>query len=163
MHGGAPTQVPSSEVAAPSAGTHRAVTRVRGSAGLWRQEHPYFEQGQFRQYVDGEISFWELDLDDWTDRDGDGVLWDDADGDGKVDTGESDENELNAFTFHGAVGATLEARVGDPLGRRTAAGAWSPGAAASSSTTRASSTHRTTRSVRRPGSRGPAPSSCGCR
>jgi hypothetical protein len=33
------------------------VTRVRGSGGLWRQEHPYFEQGQFRQYVDGEISY----------------------------------------------------------------------------------------------------------
>jgi hypothetical protein len=31
--------------------------RIRGSAGLWRQEHPYFEQGQFRQYVDGEISY----------------------------------------------------------------------------------------------------------
>ena len=69
--------------------------------------------------VDGEISFWELDLDDWTDRDGDGVLWDDADGDGKVDTGESDQGEINAFTFHGAAGATLEARVGDPLGRMT--------------------------------------------
>ena len=34
-----------------------AMTRVRGSAGLWRQEHPYFEQGQFRQYADGEISY----------------------------------------------------------------------------------------------------------
>jgi outer membrane protein assembly factor BamA len=33
------------------------LTRLRGSAGLWRQEHPYFEQGQFRQYVDGEISY----------------------------------------------------------------------------------------------------------
>jgi outer membrane protein assembly factor BamA len=34
-----------------------ALTRLRGSAGLWRQEHPYFEQGQFRQYVDGEVSY----------------------------------------------------------------------------------------------------------
>jgi outer membrane protein assembly factor BamA len=33
------------------------LTRLRGSAGLWRQEHPYFEQGQFRRYVDGEISY----------------------------------------------------------------------------------------------------------
>ena len=33
------------------------LTRIRGSAGLWRQEHPYFEQGQFRRYVDGEISY----------------------------------------------------------------------------------------------------------
>ncbi len=34
-----------------------SLTRLRGSAGLWRQEHPYFEQGQFRQYVAGEISY----------------------------------------------------------------------------------------------------------
>lgn len=33
------------------------LTRLRGSAGLWRQEHPYYEQGQFRRYVDGEISY----------------------------------------------------------------------------------------------------------
>jgi len=33
------------------------LTRLRGSAGLWRQEHPYFEQGQFRQYAEGEISY----------------------------------------------------------------------------------------------------------
>ncbi len=33
-----------------------ALTRVRGSAGLWRQEHPFFDQGQFRRYVDAEIS-----------------------------------------------------------------------------------------------------------
>lgn len=43
-------------------GTDRGIvsgglTRLRGSAGLWRQEHPYFEQGQFRQYLDGEISY----------------------------------------------------------------------------------------------------------
>jgi outer membrane protein assembly factor BamA len=43
-------------------GTDRGIvsgglTRLRGSAGLWRQEHPYFEQGQVRQYVDGEISY----------------------------------------------------------------------------------------------------------
>ncbi len=31
------------------------ITRVRGSAGLWRQEHPYFDRGQFRQYADGEV------------------------------------------------------------------------------------------------------------
>jgi hypothetical protein len=37
--------------------THGPLTRVRGSAGLWRQEHPYFEQGQFRRYVDGEVSY----------------------------------------------------------------------------------------------------------
>jgi hypothetical protein len=33
------------------------LTRLRGNVGLWRQEHPYFEQGQFRRYVDGEISY----------------------------------------------------------------------------------------------------------
>ncbi len=31
------------------------VTRVRGSVGLWRQEHPYFDRGQFRQYADAEV------------------------------------------------------------------------------------------------------------
>ena len=42
----------------PGAGTASGgLTRLRGSAGLWRQEHPYFEQGQFRQYVLGEVSF----------------------------------------------------------------------------------------------------------
>lgn len=43
-------------------GTERGIvsgglTRVRASGGLWRQEHPFFEQGQFRQYVDAEISY----------------------------------------------------------------------------------------------------------
>lgn len=43
-------------------GTDRGIvsgglTRVRGSAGLWRQEHPFFEQGQFRQYAEGEVSY----------------------------------------------------------------------------------------------------------
>lgn len=33
-----------------------ALTRLRGAAGLWRQEHPFFEQGQLRRYVDAEIS-----------------------------------------------------------------------------------------------------------
>ncbi|BCS31049.1 hypothetical protein TBR22_A02490 [Luteitalea sp. TBR-22] len=35
----------------------RGLTRVRGAAGLWRQEHPYFEQGQYRRYVDGEMAW----------------------------------------------------------------------------------------------------------
>ena len=43
--------------AAPSPATAgHGLTRLRASTGLWRQEHPYYEQGQFRQYVDGEIS-----------------------------------------------------------------------------------------------------------
>ena len=33
-----------------------SLTRLRGSAGLWRQEHPFFEQGQFRRYLDAEVS-----------------------------------------------------------------------------------------------------------
>jgi hypothetical protein len=61
VHGGAPTQEASIDEAGPPAGrragTHRAVTRVRGSAGLWRQEHPYYERGQYRQYLDGEVSY----------------------------------------------------------------------------------------------------------
>jgi outer membrane protein assembly factor BamA len=46
------------DVAARDSGlVSRGLTRVRGAAGLWRQEHPFYEQGQFRQYVDGEISW----------------------------------------------------------------------------------------------------------
>ena len=37
--------------------TTRSITRVAGSAGIWRQEHPYFEQGQLRRHVSGEISY----------------------------------------------------------------------------------------------------------
>ena len=57
LHGGAAAQELPGDVGGPPGGTRRAVTRLRGSAGLWRQEHPYFEQGQFRRYVDGEISY----------------------------------------------------------------------------------------------------------
>jgi outer membrane protein assembly factor BamA len=32
------------------------LTRLRAAAGLWRQEHPFFEQGQLRRYVDAEVS-----------------------------------------------------------------------------------------------------------
>lgn len=32
------------------------LTRVRATAGLWRQEHPFFEQGQFRRHIDAEVS-----------------------------------------------------------------------------------------------------------
>ena len=43
---------------APATGLlRRGLTRVRGSAGLWRQEHPFFEQGQFRRYVDAEVTY----------------------------------------------------------------------------------------------------------
>lgn len=44
-------------VARESGLVSRGLTRLRGSAGLWRQEHPFFEQGQFRRYVDGEIAW----------------------------------------------------------------------------------------------------------
>jgi outer membrane protein assembly factor BamA len=37
-------------------GAGQGLTRLRAATGLWRQEHPYYEQGQFRQYVNGEIS-----------------------------------------------------------------------------------------------------------
>jgi len=33
-----------------------SLTRIRGSAGLWRQEHPFFDRGQLRRYVDAEVS-----------------------------------------------------------------------------------------------------------
>jgi hypothetical protein len=55
---GAPVATGSGTPPPASAGlVSGGLTRIRGSAGLWRQEHPYFEQGQFRQYVDGEISY----------------------------------------------------------------------------------------------------------
>jgi len=67
--------------------------------------------------VQDPFDFWELDLENWTDRDGDGRLWDDTNGNGKVDADETDLGEYVSFTFHGAAGPTLSARVGDPLGR----------------------------------------------
>jgi len=55
---GAPVGASGGPASPASAGlVSGALTRVRGSAGLWRQDHPYYEQGQFRQYVDGEISY----------------------------------------------------------------------------------------------------------
>ncbi len=35
----------------------RGVLRIRGRAGLWRQEHPFFERGQLRRQVDAEVSY----------------------------------------------------------------------------------------------------------
>jgi hypothetical protein len=69
--------------------------------------------------VEGPFSFWELDIQDWTDRDGDGLVWDDADQDGHVDLEETDLGEYNSVTFNGGAGPSLEVRMGDPLGRMT--------------------------------------------
>jgi hypothetical protein len=54
---------------------------------------------------------------DWTDRNGNGRLWDDANLNGSVNTGEIDANEYMRFTYCLATGPSLEVRVQDPLGR----------------------------------------------
>ena len=48
--------VPDTSAPAPGAASG-AVTRLRARGGLWRQEHPYYEIGQTRRYVDGEVSY----------------------------------------------------------------------------------------------------------
>ncbi len=40
-----------------AARARRPVTRLRGSGGAWRQEHPHFERAQLRQYAQGELSY----------------------------------------------------------------------------------------------------------
>jgi len=44
-------------VRCPASRITRGITRVAGKVGIWRQEHPFFEQGQLRRHVDGEISY----------------------------------------------------------------------------------------------------------
>jgi outer membrane protein assembly factor BamA len=36
---------------------NRGVLRVKARAGVWRQEHPFFERGQVRQHLDGEVTY----------------------------------------------------------------------------------------------------------
>jgi outer membrane protein assembly factor BamA len=49
--------------AAPAAGAgdlgllNRGVVRIKGRAGVWRQEHPFFERGQLRKHLDAEVSY----------------------------------------------------------------------------------------------------------
>jgi hypothetical protein len=54
---------------------------------------------------------------DWTDRNGNGRLWNDANANGAVNTGEIDLNEYMRFTYSLAEGSSFEIRVQDPLGR----------------------------------------------
>jgi hypothetical protein len=54
---------------------------------------------------------------DWTDRNGNGRLWNDANANGAVNTGEIDLNEYMRFTYCLATGPSLEVRVQEPLGR----------------------------------------------
>ena len=35
----------------------RGVLRLKARAGLWRQEHPFFERGQFRRHADVEVAY----------------------------------------------------------------------------------------------------------
>lgn len=54
---------------------------------------------------------------DWTDRNGNGRLWNDSNANGAVNTGEIDANEYMRFNYCLATGPSLEVRVQDPLGR----------------------------------------------
>jgi hypothetical protein len=54
---------------------------------------------------------------DWTDRNGNGHLWNDANANGAVNAGEIDATEYMRFTYCLATGPSLEVRVQDPLGR----------------------------------------------
>jgi hypothetical protein len=70
---------------------------------------------------DGDLfapySNWRVHIQDWTDLDGDGLLWDDANGNGKVDLGETDAGEHIRFTYGYNAGPTQQARVSNPLER----------------------------------------------
>jgi len=75
-------------------------------------------RAEFDPFGDNEtFSVWETDIEDWTDRNGNGRFWTDANGNGKVDVGEADQGENNSFGFDGAAGPTQQMRVGDPLAR----------------------------------------------
>ena len=65
----------------------------------------------------GSFSVWETDIEDWTDRNGNGRFYTDANGNGKPDVGEADAGESNSFSFDGAAGVTQQVRLGDPLDR----------------------------------------------
>ena len=62
---------------------------------------------------------WRVAVQNWTDLDGDGILWDDANGNGKVDLGEFDTGEHIRFTYGYDAGPTQQARVANPLERMT--------------------------------------------
>ncbi|VAW43457.1 hypothetical protein MNBD_CHLOROFLEXI01-776, partial [hydrothermal vent metagenome] len=70
---------------------------------------------------DGDLlapySNWRVHIQDWTDLDGDGLLWDDANGNGKVDLGETDAGEHVRFTYGYNAGPTQQARISNPLER----------------------------------------------
>ncbi len=56
-HGRPATSTPAPPTPDAGASGRRGLTRVRASGGLWRQEHPFFEQGQFRQHADVDVSY----------------------------------------------------------------------------------------------------------
>jgi hypothetical protein len=62
-------------------------------------------------------SRWRVILYDWQDRNGDGNLWEDTNGDGVVNEDEIDAGEYIRFTYGYPTGASLQARVRDPLDR----------------------------------------------
>jgi hypothetical protein len=60
---------------------------------------------------------WRVHIQNWTDLDHDGLLWDDANGNGKVDLGEVDSGEHIRFTYGYNTGPTQQARIANPLAR----------------------------------------------
>ena len=60
---------------------------------------------------------WRVHIQNWTDLDGDGYLWEDSNGNGKVDLGEMDAGEHIRYTYGYNVGPTQQARIANPLER----------------------------------------------
>jgi hypothetical protein len=81
-----------------------------------RLSKPY-EQFDPNQDLFEPFNNWRVHIQNWTDLDNDGILWDDANGNGKVDLGEVDTGEHIRFTYGYNVGPTQQARIANPLER----------------------------------------------
>ncbi|MEN6371553.1 MAG: S8 family serine peptidase [Armatimonadota bacterium] len=60
---------------------------------------------------------WMVSLLDWTDLNGDGILWQDSDGNGAVNTGEMQESEANPFMFANPWSDVIEVSARRPMSR----------------------------------------------
>lgn len=81
-----------------------------------RLSKPY-EQFDPNQDLAPPYNNWRVHIQNWTDLDSDGILWDDANGNGKVDLGEVDTGEHIRFTYGYNSGPTQQARIANPLER----------------------------------------------
>ncbi|MCB8979724.1 MAG: S8 family serine peptidase [Ardenticatenaceae bacterium] len=78
-----------------------------------------YEQFDPNQDLFEPFNNWRVHIQNWTDLDGDGLLWDDANGNGKVDLGEVDTGEHLRFTYGYNSGPNQQARIANPLERMT--------------------------------------------